>query len=75
MGIMAMKPKSSGLEGLGLGIDNGKENPRPSQRSSRQKGRLADCQERVWAEGGAFPATRGAVSSGAGALWGTSNNS
>lgn len=32
MGIMPMKPKSSGLEGLGLGIDNRKENPRPSQR-------------------------------------------
>lgn len=65
MGIMAMKPKSLGLEGLGLGIDNRKENPRRSQRSSRQKGGLTDCQEREWPDGGAFPATRGVSSSGA----------
>lgn len=31
MGIMAMKLKSSGLEELGLRIDNRKENPRPGQ--------------------------------------------
>lgn len=39
MGIMAMKPKPSGLEGLGLGVDNGKANPRPSLGGSREKGR------------------------------------
>lgn len=51
MGITAAKPKSSGLERFGLGVDNRKENPRPSQRSSRPKGRLTDYQEREWPEG------------------------
>lgn len=74
MGIMAMKPKSSGIEGLGLRTGNRKENPRPSQRSSRQKGRQTDDQEREWPEGGAFPATRGVGSSGARALWGNLHN-
>lgn len=38
MGIMAMKLKSSGLEGLGLRIDNRKENPRPGQGEKLQTG-------------------------------------
>lgn len=74
MGIMAMKLKSSGLEGLGLRIDNRKRIPGPArERSSRQE-RRTDYQEREWPEGRAFPAARGVGSSGARALWGNLHN-